>query len=121
MKSLTEFLTFDIEKFLKGKVLLFVSERDYQKYENNEPVGREGIRAELVILKDNTEYKGGRTQANIFEKLMVKVPTSKQTLGLETNQPVKISNVLKASVYGRYNNELSITAEHVVPVKVQNG
>lgn len=122
MKSLSQFEKFDYNAFLKGKLLFFVSEKEYQKYEDGNPVGREGLRLELIIMKDETEYKDGRTQDNVYEKIYVKVPTSKLSLGIEINQPVKIINVLKASVYGKYRNELSLTAENIVPIeKGQNG
>lgn len=121
MKSLTQFERFDIDAFLKGKVLLFVSEKDYQKYENGEPVGREGIRAELIIVKDETQYKEGKTQDNVYEKLSVKIPTSNGSLNLALNEQVRIVNVKKASVYGKFRNDLSITAESIVPVRSKNG
>ncbi len=120
MKSLTQFEKFDIDSFLKGKVLLFVSESEYSKYENGEPVSREGMKAELIIMRDDTEYREGRTNDNLYEKIFVKVPTSKTSLGLELNEQVRIHDVKKATVYGKYRNELSIEAERVVPVKQRN-
>lgn len=117
MKNLTQFEVFNIDEFLNGKLLLFIAEKDYQKYENGEPVGREGIKAELIIMKDDTVYKDGKTQDNLYEKLFVKVPTSKSTLGLTLNQPVKLINVLKASVYGKYRSDLSLTAENIIPLE----
>lgn len=117
MKSLAQFEVFDINEFLRGKLLIFVSEKEYQKYEEGVPVGREGIRAELLIMKDETEYKEGKTQDNLYEKLFVKIPTSKSTLGLDLNQPVKVINVLKASVYGKYRSDLSLTAENIIPLE----
>lgn len=116
MKSLTQFQKFDIDGFLKGKLLFFVSEAEYEKYENGSPVGREGLKAELIIMKDETEYKDGKTGDNLYEKLIVKVPTAKSTLGLALNQPVRLVNVLKASLYGDYRNQLSITAENVIAI-----
>lgn len=122
MKSLNQFVNFDHNAFLRGKLLVFVSEKEYQKYEDGNPVGREGLRVELIIMKDETQYKDGRTQDNLYEKMYVKVPTPKTSLGIELNQPVKVVNVFKSSVYGKYRNELSLTAENVVPLeKAQSG
>ena len=68
----------------------------------------------MAITKDETEYvqREGESVNNLYEKLTVKVP---KELKIPAGTKVSIKGG-KATVYGEYRNQLSITAVTVVPV-----
>lgn len=108
MKHLNEFLTFDIDGFLKDKALMTVSVKEWNDYDTKKHMG---TKIEVVITKDNTPYrqKSGEQTTNRFEKLTIKV-TKDVNVPLESYVlPVNAT----ATVYGEYRNMLSITADDI--------
>lgn len=105
MKHLTQFQKFDMEGFLKGKQLLVTSVSEYVDYETKKHLG---VKAEVVIIKDDTEYKQkpGEQTTNRFEKFTIKLLSDKDIPINSYIYPVDVT----AKVYGQYNDQLSVTA-----------
>lgn len=118
MKKLTEFLNFDIEGFIKDKEIIFLEERPWYEYIDGQRGGEKGIKATLVIIRDNTKYSDPES-TNVFEKFDVNVQTDKESLNIRKQTPVELYDVSKATVYGNYNNLLSITGK-IRPKQTKN-
>ena len=118
MHGLFDYLSFDIHRFLTGKILRVVSCGPLTKYQTKEVIG---TRVGTVIAEDNTVYrptKSGAQISNLYERISVKVPGKELTIApgevVELVNPVGI-------VYGDHNNQLSVTAEDVRVVQPQDG
>ena len=99
MKYLKNYQTFETEKFLEGKQLVFLK----GKYVDN--ANFKGLSLTVLILQD---AKG----ENTGEEFTVKIPNGQETFlnSLKPLTQVKITNVSKVSIYGDYQNQLSMHA-----------
>lgn len=112
--NLKIFQVFLIEEFLKGKELTVTNIKPWQDFDSKEILG---VKVEVAITKDDTVYPAGRdgnVMTNLFEKLTFKVP--KNSVDVKANDIVTPVHPV-ASIYGDYQNQLSITADDVVAVK----
>lgn len=100
MKSLRRFMGFDFEAFSKGMILAFIGGKVV------DTADFKGVSMEIVILYDPSGV-------NDFEKFRVKVAgADAQYLASFTKKDrVCIRDITKASVYGDYLNELSVTGK----------
>lgn len=117
-KNLSQYVSFDLEGFLSGKELELTNIVPWIDFQSKEPLG---IKAELTIIKDDTEYKPnaqGVITSNKYCKLDIKI---KDELTLPIGSLVKVENVTKASVYGDFRNQLSVEAQRIVLVKKEGG
>ena len=106
LKGLSQFEKFDLEAFLQGKRIVFVKAAPWTKEKSI--LGSSVI---VQIFEDQTDY-GKAEVSNFGEQLAVKVrnitPEAFQRLTpLQTE--VVIQNVEKASIFGEFRNQLSIT------------
>lgn len=112
MKKLNTFKSFDLEAFLKGKKLTLKSIR---------PVDTDsfkGMRAELIITEDNTNYgkdKEGNDVigSNMWETFTVRIAgaTEENCKNLKLNRQVRIVSYSKASAWkpeGAFEESLSV-------------
>ncbi|KAF1242508.1 hypothetical protein B8V60_06960 [Streptococcus agalactiae] len=103
MQNLRQFLVFNYNEFLLGKKLFFIGARNL--------IDNKGVKVDLLILEDNTNYSNEKT--NLGEKITVTV-IGKKIEDYSSFTPMKtvckITNVAKASVYGDFQNLLSLTA-----------
>ena len=115
MRMLKQFTNFDLEGFLKDKVLLVTDCAPLKDYDNDEKVI--GTKIEVTIFQDKTEYPqvNGRTISNRFEKFNIKVHKS---IDISLNSVVVPVNG-KGTVYGDFKNQLSVTADDVKVVQTQ--
>lgn len=111
LKNLNYFTAFNARQFLSQKELRFIS---VTRWVENTDTGSElekGVKVLLLIYKDNSEYPNEKN--NIGEQIMVKVPFS-SIEDYVTFQPMiticEVTDIEKASVYGEYRNQLSLTA-----------
>lgn len=114
MYNLKLFQVFQTEKFLKDKELTVTNIKPWQDFDSKEILG---VKVEVAITKDDTVYPAGRdgnVMTNLFEKLTFKVP--KNSVDVNANDIVTPIHPV-ASIYGDYQNQLSITADDVVAVK----
>lgn len=109
LSHLKDFLPpFDAKSFCAGKTFMTTGHRPWIDYETKQVRGE---KVDVVILTDETEYKTkpGEVVTNRFEKLTVKVP---KTIDIPANVMVELVNP-KASIYGDYRNQLSVTADDI--------
>lgn len=101
LKNLRQFIEFKHDDFFEKKKLYFLSARTLQN-EN-------GVKVSLLILEDNTTYANNQT--NLGEQITVKI-LNKSIENYSNFQPMttvcKITNISKATVFGEYQNQLSI-------------
>lgn len=108
LKKLRNFLKFDDVEFFKGKRLLSVSQQPWKDFKTGEALG---TKVEAVIAQDKTDYglKDGEVVSNLYEKLVFKIP---KVIEIPMNVEIRPKNPV-ATVYGDYQNQLSITAEDI--------
>lgn len=115
MKNLYQFITFDLESFLSGKTLLVTALAPLLDYSSGLTIG---TKVECVITADDTVYrpsKDGTTTSNLYEKITVKVKEP-NSVNVAIGDFVEVING-SATVYGDYNNKLSVTADGLTVVK----
>lgn len=104
MKNLSQFKDFKHQEFLEKKRLYFLGVKTV-KNEND-------VKVSLLILEDKTVYQNENN--NLGEQLQVTVQnkTVDDFIGFKPLQTeCKIVNVKKATIYGDYQNQLSIHAD----------
>lgn len=112
LKGLNMFGGFDTEGFLSNLSLGTVGQSEWKDFTTGE---HKGTKVEVVIIADKHNYKSANGQqiSNIYEKLTVKVP---KDIDVPMNAHVRLINA-KATVYGQYRNQLSITADDIEVIK----
>ncbi|WP_049506799.1 hypothetical protein [Streptococcus anginosus] len=114
LKNLSHFTEFNASLFLAKKELRFISAtRWVEKIDKSSEVEK-GVKVGLLIFSDDSDYPNEKN--NLGEQLVVKVPFA--TLeDYASYQPLvticEIIDIEKATVYGEYRNQLSITAKVV--------
>lgn len=108
MKKLSQFMVFDIEAFLKGKLLRVTNVSEWVDYTTKVHMGS---KVEVAITKDDTQYKqkDGESISNLYEKFNIKIPKDVQ---VQVNAYVVPVNAV-GTVYGEYRNQLSVTADDI--------
>lgn len=112
LKRLSEFERFDAEGFFANLNLGAVGQSEWKDFTTGE---HKGTKVEVVIIGDKHNYNSANGQqiSNIYEKLTVKVP---KDIDVPMNSHVRLINA-KATVYGQYRNQLSITADDIEVIK----
>lgn len=114
LKNLSHFTEFNASLFLAHKELRFISATSWvEKTESGSKVEK-GVKVGLLVFVDDSDNSNEKN--NLGEQLVVKVPYA--TLDdFADFQPMlticEIVDIEKASVYGEYRNQLSITAKVV--------
>lgn len=114
MKKLRQFQKFDHEKFFAGKMMVVKEVKETFEYdESGENTGKVlGTTVVAVITKDNTKYDDEeKRNLNFMESFNIKVP--KINFEVAQGAEIKPVNITKASVYGKYMNQLSIECEDI--------
>ncbi len=108
MKKLNNFLYFDFEEFIKDKRLMTIGQQPWKDFTTGNVIG---TKVEVVIASDKTNYqnKEGEVVNNLYEKLIIKVPSN---VDIAMNTEIIPINAI-ATVYGDYRNQLSIVAEEI--------
>ncbi|MCI5871656.1 hypothetical protein [Streptococcus orisratti] len=108
--NLSHFTEFNAHLFLAHKELRFVSAIPWIEKSDSGTEIEKGVKVALFIIKDDSEYPNEKN--NLGEKLIVKVPFSSldDYASLKPMVTVcEITEIEKASVYGDYRNQLSLT------------
>lgn len=108
LKKLRDFLYFDVDLFFEAKELRITGIKDWIDKETKKVLG---TRAEIAIVKDDTDYGDAGKTSNKYEKFYVKVPVK---LNLPLDTIVTLKNP-EANVWGEYSNILDVTAENIIP------
>lgn len=117
MKHLRQFLNFDVNLFFASKTLTVVGISDLLDHETKAIVGK---RVTCAITRDDTAYLPGKdgtavSAGNLYEKFTVKVKYP-HTVSVSPGDEVTLTNAV-ATVYGDYQNQLSVTAEGLEVIK----
>ena len=104
MNNLRQFLSFKHQEFFEKKRLYFLAVKELAT--------QNGVKVSLLILEDGTDYKNEKS--NLGEQIHVTVANKtvddfSAFKSLQTE--CKIVNVKKASIFGEYQNQLSIHAD----------
>lgn len=113
MNGLSEFRHFDIDGFLNGKKLAVASVRKWKKFQAEDILG---TAVTVAIIEDKTTYKprqDGSQVNNLYSQFSIKVPT--MSVSVQVGDIVEPVNPV-GTVYGKFNNELSVRADDVVKV-----
>lgn len=115
MKKLRSFLNFDTQRFFSGKELRVAGAEPWYEYidkvKQEKPIG---TKYKLVISVDNTIYNPEKpaedARVNEGELVVVKVAKPKKEFG-----KFAVAKLVEptATVYGDYQNELSVTAKDI--------
>lgn len=98
MKGLRSYLNFDLGAFLDGKSMIVASAKPVKTDNFN------GISIEALITSDPND-----NERNIYQKFTVKVRNGESLLPqLHVGQNFSIKKYEKASVYGEYQDKLSV-------------
>lgn len=110
MKGLRQFLKFDTTDFFADKTLVALAVSPTFEYVNGEKTNNIlGCKIESVIGVDNTKYsKDGIS--NAFEKINIKIIDTKE-FNIPQMSRFKIKSFEKATVYGAYQNQLSVSVK----------
>lgn len=112
MKHLSQFQTFDLARFLTGKVLTVTAVSPWVDFKSKATLG---TKVETVITKDGTAYEAGKDGAvvtNLFEKVAIKLPKDISTINIPIGAVVEVIGGV-GSVYGDFRNQLSVKADDV--------
>lgn len=113
MKNLRQMIRTDWRWFAKDKRFMVTNVMPWQDYDTKALLG---TKVETVITVDNTPYQAGpdgTVQTNLFEKITFKV--AKNEVKVEVGDFVEPVNAV-ATIYGDYQNQLSVKADDVVVV-----
>ena len=109
MKGLKQFLTFDWNTFGKDKQFLVVGIAEYNEFNTQRHLG---TKVESVIITDNTSYTyKDKPFTNLYEKISFKV--TKDIIDLPLNSIIIPAGEIKATVFGDYNNQLSVICSDI--------
>ncbi|WP_029171755.1 hypothetical protein [Streptococcus suis] len=112
LKNLSHFTEFNVSQFLSHKELRFIYATSWIEKNNVGAEIEKGVKVGVLIFADDSEYPNDKT--NIGEQLIIKVPFAKVE-DYDLFQPMRttceIVDIEKATVYGEYRNQLSITAK----------
>ena len=100
MKKLNNYRLFDTERFLKGKKLAFLK----GKYQADDKF--QGVSMTLIVLDDIKKENDGEQ----FTVKVANVPES-YLMQFKMLDTVQLYDISKATVYGDYQNQLSIHAK----------
>ena len=107
MKKLRLFAPFDAKLFFSNIELQFTKVEPIR--ENDKTVG---FRYNLLICDDRHNY-GEESSLNIGEVIKVKIEDVNSNTNFTFGQKVELINP-RASIYGEYQNQLSVKADNVV-------
>ncbi|MDB6256339.1 hypothetical protein [Lactobacillus amylovorus] len=117
LKSLRSFVKFDAREFLKGKQLLLMQETPWIDYESGKEIG---AKLKTTIWTDDTNY-GTDGTSNEGSELDVKIPGLKaEAIDRNNRGFIRLNNPV-GTVYGEFQNELSLKADGFDLIKQDGG
>lgn len=117
LKGLRSFVKFDAREFLKGKQLLLMQETPWMDYDSGKEIG---AKLKTTIWTDDTNY-GTDGTTNEGSELDVKISGLKaEAIDRNNRGFIRLINPT-GTVYGEYQNELSLKADGFNVVKQNEG
>lgn len=113
LKKLSQFMHFDIDRFLEDKAIQVTEVKPWEDFDHKGKVL--GTVVEVVILEDKTVYdtKDGEMVSNRYEKFKIKVP--QRSVAVVVGDFVAPVNPT-ATVFGEHRNQLSVKADNIVVI-----
>lgn len=114
MKHLRNYMKFDVVSFFADKTLEVISKGPLTEYGSGAVIGTKVV---LAITYDGTEYppsKDGSVASNRYEKFNVKI-LFPDTVDVQIGDVVTLVDAT-ATVFGEYNNSLSVVARGLTKV-----
>lgn len=119
LKKLNKFQKFDVNAFLGESQFLLTKIEEWKSGEDADHLQLLGTKVTGVIAVDGADYGNDLRNVNRGESLVVKV--QQPVSAFEGWKPFgtffKITEVTKASVYGDYRNQLSVTVPNLERIK----
>lgn len=118
LKKLSKFQTFDSSRFFGKSQLLFTKIEEWREGETKDTMQTVGTKIIGVLVVDGADY-GQEKELNRGESLTIKVrqPVSAFSDWQPFRTIYRVGEVEKASIYGEYRNQLSLTVPSLVKVK----
>ena len=118
MKGLSAFQSFDLDKFLTNKAMVFVKAEQWDERDSAGAVsGVLGSKVTVMVTQDSTDYGNGREVSNFGAQFVVKVrdtPPSAYSKLKPFATEVIVESVERAVIWGDFKNELSVIAKIAV-------
>lgn len=115
LNQLSRFMAFDFHGFFDAKTMMVKSIMPIKEYDGDKCVGTAGTKIDAVIIADKTKYPDpDPNRNNSFSSFVFKLPdvdvdTVRQQLKI--SDQIQLIGCSKASVYGKYRNELSLSVK----------
>ena len=118
LKKLSKFQTFDSASFFGKSQLLFTKIEEWREGEDKNSMQTVGTKIIGVLIIDGADY-GQEKELNRGESLTIKVrqPVSAFSDWQPFRTIYRVGEVEKASIYGEFRNQLSLTVPSLVKVK----
>lgn len=117
LKGLRSFVKFDAYAFLKGKQLLLMQESPWIDYDSGKEIG---AKLKVIIWTDDTQYSKEGT-SNEGSELDIKILGLKsEAIDRNSRGFIRLKNPI-GTIYGEYQNELSLKADGFNVVKQNEG
>ena len=116
LKGLRQFLGFDINAFLKGKQMICASCDPWVDFDTKDVLG---TKVDALIVTDDTQYRqkdGQPPVTNRYNRLTFKC--SKKGLQVPLDAHIRPVDPI-ASIYGNFQNELSIKCSDIEIAQTQ--
>lgn len=107
LKKLSVFKQFDNQAFFEPKSLMAMSEESWVDFDSGKKLG---TKLNVVIWQDQSDY-GDPTITNVGQTLSVKI-AGREPRNITTPHLVRLINP-EATIYGEYQNQLSVRADDV--------
>lgn len=99
----------ELEMIQKDWKLQVVSQEPYYTQADTNRKNPLGIKTTVVVIEDSHDYGEGNDEAvNLFEKLAIKTPKDENPAQFKQRQQVTLVSLSKATIYGDYQNQLSL-------------
>ena len=112
LRGLRQFLNFNFEKFSEGKFYVVNGTREYKDFDTQNHLG---VKVDCYIALDETKYrsKNGEQFTNLGKPITFKVS---KDVEVPLGSRVMPKNVV-ATVWGKFNNELSVECSDIVVIQ----
>ena len=112
IKNLNQFkkpVQIELEMIQKDWKLQVVNQEPYYQQGDTNRNNPLGIRTTVVVIEDSHDYgKEKGVGLNLFEKLNIKTPNEDNPVQFTQRQQVTLFSLSKATIYGDYQNQLSL-------------
>ena len=120
MKKLSKFQKFDLGAFLQGKKLEVANIAEHRIYVDDQPGDVDGVSVTVAIVYDPTDYSQAGI-SNLYQTFTIRINGARldDVLGvMKPGDRVHLSKYNKASIYGKYRDQLSVQTDSIKNLEV---